>query len=327
MNTDELLVLFLTFVIATPIAVMFFVTWWRIFEKGGENGWAIFVPFYNAYILGKVAGSDRLGIGVLIVSMIYFVGILVALVVIFAIDSEDVANVAEFIFAMPWLVMRLIIAFKLGGKFGRGVWFRVFLAIPYLNAFPHLYLALSKKCVYSETPKEASAGLFIMILLIPTIVILLLIMLVTAVPRFIESRTDAQIATARSDLASAQKAIVAKVFADNIDAMQSTAPNGESWGEWIMKVAELDESMWKASGNGIYAIDNSKRKRKACYDKSALPLLWINPRDGAMHFNPSRLSNNYNGDGFCEQLMMSYESNNGTGDKVTPLASSGTIEF
>lgn len=320
MDTDEVLVL-LVLVVGIPFAiacvVMFFITWWKIFEKGGEGGWAIFVPFYGAYILGKVAGGVSFGISVLIVAMIYFLGFLVALVVIgIAMDSKVTYNIISIIY-LPWAVIRLIIAFKLGGKFGRGVWFRVFLAVPYLDAFPHLYLALSKNCVYNEKPKEASVWLFVaIVLLIP----MLLVFTAVAIPRFVATRTDPQVATARIDMASAQKAVVAKVFADNIDTKRLRAPNGESWGKWIIEIAGLDKNRWKTFGtNGVYPIDIEANR--ACYDESELPLLWINPRDGNMHFNPSRLSSNYKGDSFCENLMYSYGSSGGNGDKIVPLAS------
>lgn len=336
MDTDEVLIL-LALVVGIPFAiacaVMFFITWWKIFEKGGENGWAIFVPFYNAYILGKVAGGVNLGINVLIIAIIYFFGVIIALVAGILADSETAYNVIVFVFTLPWAVIRLIIAFKLGGKFGCGVWFRIFLALPYINAFPHLYLALSKNCVYSEKPKEASVGLFVAIVLLLPLIIIFGILVAVAVPRFTATRMDAQIAMARSDMASAQKAIVAKVFAANIDVKKPKAPNPNplgadyiEWGEWIMEVAELDSMRWKASHNGVYAIDNSTRKRKACYDRSGLPVLWIDTNNGNMVFNPSKLSDSYD-DGFCEQLSRSYKSRGGLGDKVIPLASTGTIEF
>ena len=339
MDTDEvlgLLILVVGIPFAIMCAVMFFITWWKIFEKGGEEGWAIFVPFYNSYILGKVAGGTSFGIGVLIVTITEFFGFLIALVIDIAMDSDAVYTVMIFLFSLPWTVIRLIIAFKLGGKFGRGVWFRVFLAVPYINAFPHLYLALSKNCVYSEKPKEASVGLFIAIVLIPPIILLLLIWLgvlaAVTVPRFVATRTDAQVATARSDLASAMKAVVAKVFADNIDTTQSKAPNPLGadyieWGEWIIEVAGLDSSRWKASGNGVYIIDNNKKKRKACYDRSGLPLLWIDTSKGNMVFNPSKLSDNYDkkNNGFCEDLRDSYVNSNGVGDRIFHLPTN--VEF
>ena len=95
------------------------------------------------------------------------------------------------------------------------------------------------------------------------VIVILGVLAAVAVPRFVATRTDAQVATARSDLASAQKAIVAKVFADNIDPTQSKAPDpnkpvagqtpNKDWGDWIIEVAGLDGSRWEKplAGNGI----------------------------------------------------------------------------
>lgn len=320
------------------VVVMFFITWCKIFEKGGENGWAIFVPFYNAYILGKVAGGVNFGIWVLIAAIMNLFGFIIALLIEADDNATDsIAAIIIFILAycfaiLPWLIIRFIIAFKLGGKFGCGVGFRVFLALPYINAFPLLYLALSKNCVYREKPKEASVGLFVAIVLLIFIIIPSSALAIGALAkvmgsRFVATRTDAQVATARSDIASAQKAIVAKVFADNIDSTKSKAPNGESWGEWIMEVAGLDKNRWKSFGtNGVYPI--SPQTNNACFNESELPLLWINPRGGYMHFNPNKLT-----DGsetikdFCENLRYSYESSGGAGNKIVLLESSGVVEF
>lgn len=340
-SNDEVVGMLVLIIVIVPFvivyAVMFLIAWWKIFEKGGENGWAIFVPFYSSYIKGKVAGSVKLGIANLIVAIISLFALIVA-EIIYTVTNSEMANLLILFYChLPWLVMRLIIAFKLGGKFGRGVWFRVFLVVPLINAFTHLYLALSKNCVYSEKPKEASVGLFIAILFVISVVIPvsgLVAVAAVAAPRFVATRTDPAVATARSDLASAMQAVVAKVFADNIDTTLSKAPNPNplgadyiEWGEWIMEVAQLDSMRWKASGNGVYAIDNNAKKRKACYDRSGLPVLWIDTSKRNLVFNPSKLSDSKKNNGFCEDLRDSYAHSNGSGDRIIPLASTGTVEF
>ena len=132
---------------------------------------------------------------------------------------------------------------------------------------------------------------------------------------------DAKIATARSDIASAQKAIIAKVFADNIDVRQPKAPNGESWGEWILEVAMLDSTRWAVSNLGVYPIDTISTKT-ACYDENKTPLIWINPRTGNMHFNPSKLAVDSDKSKFCKELRDRYKDAKTNGDKVVPLVSS-----
>lgn len=186
------------------------------------------------------------------------------------------------------------------------------------------------------------------------VIVILGVLAAVAVPRFVATRTDAQVATARSDLSSAMKAVVAKVFADNIDTTQPRAPdpnksvnsqNGKftrNWGEWIIEVAGMDGSRWEQGGNaiktpmsvevnnGIQPIGNvqtsSGGKRGGCG-----MVLGINVSDGVMLFAP----NNIGGDNvkvekatnFCWSLKKSYESSGGPGNRLIPLASAGTVEF
>lgn len=138
------------------------------------------------------------------------------------------------------------------------------------------------------------------------VVVGVLLLEATMLNSFVSTRTDSSISSARSSMANAQKVIVARVFTDNIDTAKPKAPNGESWGEWIVAINELDTSKWAVSGNGIYP--------KGC-DKET-PLLWINPKTGAMHFNPSKLK----GKKFCENLRDSYVTSDSNGDKIVPLA-------
>lgn len=137
------------------------------------------------------------------------------------------------------------------------------------------------------------------------------------IDRISASRVEATIATARTDIASAQKAIISKVFADNIDIMEPKAPNGESWGEWILEVAGLDSVRWAVSNLGVYPIDVSTKT--ACYDESKTPLLWLNPRTGNMHFNPSKLAVDSDKSKFCKGLKDSYKNTKANGDKIIDM--------
>ena len=44
-------------VIGLAIVIFFVVVWWKIFTKAGRPGWAILIPFYNLYMMIKVAGK------------------------------------------------------------------------------------------------------------------------------------------------------------------------------------------------------------------------------------------------------------------------------
>lgn len=38
------------------IGILLIIAGWKIFEKAGEKGWKILIPFYNAYIFFKICG-------------------------------------------------------------------------------------------------------------------------------------------------------------------------------------------------------------------------------------------------------------------------------
>lgn len=43
-------------VIWLGVMVTIFIAYWKVFVKAGRPGWAVLVPFYNAYVFLKIAG-------------------------------------------------------------------------------------------------------------------------------------------------------------------------------------------------------------------------------------------------------------------------------
>ena len=76
------------------------------------------------------------------------------------------------------------------------------------------------------------------------VIVILGVLAAVAVPRFVTTRTDAQVAMARSDIASTLKAIPARVFAENLDPTQSTPAGFSNWGEWMIDTGGLDRGRW-----------------------------------------------------------------------------------
>ncbi len=187
------------------------------------------------------------------------------------------------------------------------------------------------------------------------VIVILGVLAAVAVPRFVATRTDAQVATARSDMASAQKAIVAKIFADNIDSTQSKAPDPNAkaaganynmnWGDWIIEVAGLDGGRWilgggtgiqvgwltikPNEGRSVQPVGNIKSANTATTRGGCGDVLGI--QSGFMVFAPNNLNTGIHASTdpshFCYALRKSYESSGGPGNKVVPLASTGTVEF
>ncbi len=72
-----LLVLWLVYLAALVLVI---IAQWRIFEKAGEAGWKVLVPFYNTYVLFQIAGRNGLGFLLLFIPVVNIVvGIMLAI--------------------------------------------------------------------------------------------------------------------------------------------------------------------------------------------------------------------------------------------------------
>lgn len=60
--------------------VVMVVAGWKIFEKAGEEGWKVLIPFYNTYTLFQIAGRNGWGFLLLFVPFVNLVvGIMLAI--------------------------------------------------------------------------------------------------------------------------------------------------------------------------------------------------------------------------------------------------------
>lgn len=178
------------------------------------------------------------------------------------------------------------------------------------------------------------------------VIVILGVLAAVAVPRFVATRTDAQVATLRSDASSALKAIVAKVFADNLDTKASLAPSPNDitktpsiyWSQWILEVAGLDKGRWiptsAVQNYDRYGVSPSMKYTGGYMMPCTTAkegFIAIGKTDGDLYFNPQHLftTTQSAGDGYqiCKQLQESYKNSSGNGNRIIPLTSTQTIEF
>lgn len=103
------------FVPLIALLVLFIAAYWRVFEKAGQPGWAVLIPFYNSYILIKIAGRPGWW---LILFFIPFVNVVMLLAI-----SIDVAK-----------------AFGKTVGFGFGLWILSFIFYPILGFGSAVYV-------------------------------------------------------------------------------------------------------------------------------------------------------------------------------------------
>ncbi len=96
-----------TGVIGLLIAVIGIVSMWIIFTKAGRPGWASIIPFYNLYVLCKVAGKSGWWMLLLLIPLVNLVA---------------------------WIILSIDLAknFGKGAGFGLGIAFLGFIFLPIL---------------------------------------------------------------------------------------------------------------------------------------------------------------------------------------------------
>ena len=170
------------------------------------------------------------------------------------------------------------------------------------------------------------------------VIVILGVLAAVAVPRFVTTRTDAQVAMARSDIASVMKAIPARIFAENIDPTQSAPTGFSNWGDWMIDTGGLDRGRWQAGGaipngsgvtgnNGIQPIGNVTNSTGNTTGGCGM-VIGINTTNGNLIFDPNGINlasgTGGNAGTFCKALKESYPSGS---NRVIPLATTGAVKF
>lgn len=123
------------FVVGLVLFVLTVIAWWRIFTKAGEKGWKSLIPFYNIYILFKIAGR----------SFWKYFGLAVGLGIAEGIADAVASTVVATIFGIATLVLAIYVIIELvkmyhglSTKFGHGAGFTV--GLVFLNTIFMLIL-------------------------------------------------------------------------------------------------------------------------------------------------------------------------------------------
>ena len=94
----------LAIIVYLALIIFIIITWWKIFEKAGQPGWAAIVPIYNYYIMLKITGKPSWWLAVFIGLLIPFVNFL-AIIAVF--------------------IMSIMIYLELAKRFGKDTGFAI----------------------------------------------------------------------------------------------------------------------------------------------------------------------------------------------------------
>ena len=156
---------FHSIILLTTVAFIFIfiffslISYMLVFKKANERGWKFFVPFYSAYIMGKIAKNRAYG--VLCLCYVIFFYILSSLIGRFLesyIEEFDefwwICVLLYLILLFSYIVIISLVHIALVNRFSRGLGCKILICIPIINLFVIWYLALSKDCVYKKYEDE-----------------------------------------------------------------------------------------------------------------------------------------------------------------------------
>ncbi|TQR41047.1 hypothetical protein DMB95_06050 [Campylobacter sp. MIT 12-8780] len=134
-------------VVIVGIFCVIFLPFYLIFKKANVNAWAAFVPFYNFYMLGKVAKDEALGALLVVVIVIGFI--------LSAVAGEEsalggIATIAIYI-------CYCFVYVNLGRRFEVSLGFKIALCIPFISWIMLWILALDKSYVYKKESLEETS--------------------------------------------------------------------------------------------------------------------------------------------------------------------------
>lgn len=163
---------YITAFLSVALAILSIVSYWIIFEKAGEGGWKILIPFYNLYIMYKIANcrgrfwaSFAMTILVSILSGYCSVAGFLA-----ASGSSDLSAfffVAIILIVVMWIAIYVISvthafmlakAFGLSGGFGVGLWLLSMIFLPILAFNSNIRYARSAKKQIESARDYSSAN-------------------------------------------------------------------------------------------------------------------------------------------------------------------------
>jgi len=89
------------------VVVVFIIAEWRIFEKGGQPGWAVLIPIYNLYVLLKMVGRPGWWLLLMLIPIVNFIVAIIVLNDLSKSFGQGVGFTLGLIFLSPIFILML----------------------------------------------------------------------------------------------------------------------------------------------------------------------------------------------------------------------------
>jgi hypothetical protein len=89
------------------IIVLYIIGLWRVFEKGGQPGWAVLIPFYNLYVLLKLVGRPGWWLLLMFIPFVNFIIMIIVMNDLSKSFGQGVGFTLGLIFLAPIFILLL----------------------------------------------------------------------------------------------------------------------------------------------------------------------------------------------------------------------------
>ena len=158
-------------IIRLAFLVLSIIGMWRMFEKANENGWGAIIPYYNRYLLFKIAEIKNWFWGWLVGGLIYSVSLVAFIIAgfcallwgMFGSDDFDtvmgivvISGIALAVSLIFMLYLRILLGIKMAGAFNLGGGWAVGLIL--LPSIFYFIIGISKTIYYKGIIPAPAGG-------------------------------------------------------------------------------------------------------------------------------------------------------------------------
>ena len=138
-----LIVYLILIFVSMAVGILDIVAYWKLFEKAGEPGWKSLIPFYNLFVITKIAtGRYAAATWIAVLAGIYYI-----LLILVSVTESVILTLIAFLALIPVVVLSCYIYYKFGEAYGKSKGWCV--AMIFLNQILIIAMGFDKDVVYT----------------------------------------------------------------------------------------------------------------------------------------------------------------------------------
>ena len=138
-----LIVYLILIFVSLAVGILDIISYWKLFEKAGEPGWKSLIPFYNLFVITKIAtGGYTAATWIAVLTALYYI-----LLILVSITESVILTLIAFLALIPVVVLSCYIYYQFGKAYRKSTGWCV--AMIFLNQILIIAMGFDKDVVYT----------------------------------------------------------------------------------------------------------------------------------------------------------------------------------